>query len=298
MCRNTEKITTPIENYMFTDTLVESEITNLIQSALLEDIRGGDVTTESLIGRESKARAVWIAKQDGVVAGLEIAKKVFCQLDNNLDWNTIFKDGDWVKKGNVLAEMSGLCRAILMGERVALNFAQRMSGIATETAMFVQQIEGLPAIILDTRKTVPGMRALDKYAVKAGGGQNHRMGLYDMVMIKDNHIVTAGGIKNAVSFVKEKHPEHIIEVEITSLEEADQAIAAGADIIMLDNMPPEIMKEVVLRVEGRTKTEASGNISLHNVREVAETGVDYISVGALTHSVSAFDISQKIKEII
>ncbi len=283
---------------MFTDTLVESEITNLIQSALLEDIRGGDVTTESLIGRESKARAVWIAKQDGVVAGLEIAKKVFCQLDNNLDWNTIFKDGDWVKKGNVLAEMSGLCRAILMGERVALNFAQRMSGIATETAMFVQQIEGLPAIILDTRKTVPGMRALDKYAVKAGGGQNHRMGLYDMVMIKDNHIVTAGGIKNAVSFVKEKHPEHIIEVEITSLEEADQAIAAGADIIMLDNMPPEIMKEVVLRVEGRTKTEASGNISLHNVREVAETGVDYISVGALTHSVSAFDISQKIKEII
>jgi len=283
---------------MFTDTLVESEITNLIQSALLEDIRGGDVTTESLIGRESKARAVWIAKQDGVVAGLEIAKKVFCQLDNNLDWNTIFKDGDWVKKGNVLAEMSGLCRAILMGERVALNFAQRMSGIATETAMFVQQIEGLPAIILDTRKTVPGMRALDKYAVKAGGGQNHRMGLYDMVMIKDNHIVTAGGIMNAVSFVKEKHPEHIIEVEITSLEEADQAIAAGADIIMLDNMPPEIMKEVVLRVEGRTKTEASGNISLHNVREVAETGVDYISVGALTHSVSAFDISQKIKEII
>lgn len=207
------------------------------------------------------------------------------------------KDGSEVGRGDEIVKMKGTCRAILTAERIALNIAQRMSGIATETSRYVQAIKDFPAKILDTRKTVPGMRKLDKYAVVVGGGTNHRMGLFDLAMIKDNHIVAAGGIKGAVQNVRERHPEIRIEVETTTLKQVKEALSAGADIIMLDNMDIGAMQEAVSLIDNKAETEASGNITLENVREVAQTGVNYISVGALTHSVKAFDISQQIQKI-
>lgn len=278
--------------------LSDEHITGLIKRALEEDINTGDITTNAVVDDFTSATAVWFAKQDGVVSGLKIAERVFRMLDRNIEWRPQVSDGDAIWKGDPLVTLKGRCRAILTGERVALNFAQRMSGIATAASKLVKELDGLPARILDTRKTVPGLRILDKYAVASGGGMNHRMGLYDLAMIKDNHIVAAGSIARAVECVRKHNPGKKIEVETTSLQQADEALKAGADIIMLDNMSLDLMKQAVQHIAGRAKTEASGNITLKRVRNVAETGVDYISAGALTHSVEAFDITQRIEEII
>ena len=270
----------------------------LINRALEEDIGTGDVTTNSIISEQKKARAVWIAKQDGVIAGLKVAESVFRQLDGKISWKPKVDDGDSVESGQILVDFEGHGRAILSAERVALNFAQRMSGIATKTAKMADILKGYPVKLLDTRKTVPGLRRLDKMAVKKGGGFNHRIGLHDMALVKENHIRAAGGIKKAVDNIRDLYPDVKIEVETTNLKEVDEALAAGADMIMLDNMPTETMRIAVERINKRAETEASGNMTSERLKEVAETGVDYISVGALTHSVEAFDISQQIIEIL
>ena len=271
------------------------ELEYIIDHAFREDIGGGDITTNNLVPENSIAKASMTAKADGVIAGLPIAEKVFKKIDPKLIWNPLVKDGDTIKKGDIIVEMQGSFRALLTGERLALNLMQRMSGIASETAKYVAEVNHTNVQILDTRKTVPGLRTLDKYAVKAGGGTNHRIGLYDLVMIKDNHIKIAGGIQTAVEQIKKSVPSHIkIEVETTNIEEVKEALQAGADIIMLDNMSNEAMSEAVKIVNGRAKTEASGNMNLERLKGVAETGVDFISIGALTHSVKALDISQNI----
>jgi nicotinate-nucleotide pyrophosphorylase (carboxylating) len=274
-----------------------NRLDELITQSLQEDVGDGDITTGSVVAAGTRAEAVWIAKQDGIIGGLGIAEIVFRKLDPDLEWKACFSEGESVKSGNTLVEMTGSCRAVLTAERLALNLVQRISGIATATAGVVKQLDGTGTQVLDTRKTVPGLRVLDKYGVRIGGGRNHRMGLYDLAMIKDNHIVAAGGILQAVKKVRSAHPEVEIEVETTSLAEVEEALSAGADIIMLDNMPPERMARAVKQIDGRCRTEASGNITPETVREVARTGVDYISIGALTHTVTAFDISQKIKRI-
>ncbi|HKK44944.1 MAG TPA: carboxylating nicotinate-nucleotide diphosphorylase [Balneolaceae bacterium] len=272
-------------------------IDELIQRAFEEDIKSGDITTDAIINKGRQADAVWCTKEQGIIAGLDIAKAVFRALDPKLEWHPKVEDGDHVASGQLIVEISGSCRAILSAERTALNLAQRMSGIATKTHRLVEAIAGYPAKILDTRKTVPGLRQLDKYAVVAGGGTNHRMGLFDMALIKDNHIVAAGSIAKAVEMVQTQHPNVKIEVETTSLDEVNEALSAKADLIMLDNMNTDMMREAVTLIDGKAKTEASGNITLQRVKEVAKTGVDYISVGALTHSVKAFDISQTLRKI-
>lgn len=269
---------------------------NLIDQALGEDIGSGDITTNALIPESMLTTATMVAKADGIIAGMEVAEAVFKTLSPDVDWRPMVKDGTFVRKGTLLVEMSGSFRALLSGERLALNFLQRMSGIATMTHLFVEQVANFGTKILDTRKTVPGLRLLDKYAVKAGGGKNHRIGLYDMVLIKDNHIKVAGGIKNAVTQVRRQSPAHIkIEVETTTLEEVLEALEMKADIIMLDNMTNDTMKKCVDLIQHRALVEASGNMNMERVREVAATGVDFISIGALTHSVVALDISMNIK---
>ncbi|MDQ2178626.1 carboxylating nicotinate-nucleotide diphosphorylase [Marinifilum sp. D714] len=271
------------------------ELEYIIEHAFREDIGDGDITTNNLVPENSAAKASMTAKADGVIAGLPIAEKVFKKLDPNLIWKPLVQDGDTIEKGQVIVEMQGSFRALLTGERLALNLMQRMSGIASETAKYVAEVKHTSVQILDTRKTVPGLRTLDKYSVKTGGGTNHRIGLYDLVMIKDNHIKVAGGIAPAVEQIRKSIPNHIkIEVETTNIEEVKEALSAGADIIMLDNMSNEAMTEAVQLVDGKAKTEASGNMSLERLKGVAETGVDFISIGALTHSVTALDISQNI----
>ncbi|GET20949.1 carboxylating nicotinate-nucleotide diphosphorylase [Prolixibacter denitrificans] len=266
-----------------------------IDYALNEDIGDGDITTNAVIPGEMQTTATMTAKADGVVAGLPVAERVFRKLNPDIEWTTYIEDGSFVKKGDVLVQVKGSFRALLTGERLALNFLQRMSGIASETSRYVKAVEEYKTEILDTRKTVPGLRLLDKYAVKMGGGTNHRIGLYDMVMIKDNHIKVAGGITEAVEAIRPTISDNIkIEVETTNLEEVKEAIAAGADIIMLDNMDNETMKRAVELVNGRAKVEASGNMTLERLKGVAATGVDFISIGALTHSVTALDISMNI----
>ncbi len=268
----------------------------VIDYALNEDIGTGDITTSLLIPSDLEARATMVAKSSGVIAGLAVAEYIFRTLNPDIIWNTFVKDGDKVVKGDLLLEISGSYRALLTGERLALNFLQRMSGIATLTAECVSSVAGYNAKILDTRKTVPGLRLLDKYAVLMGGGTNHRIGLYDMVLIKDNHIKVAGGITQAVSQIKKGLTPGIqIEVETTNMDEVHQALDAGVDIIMLDNMTTEVMAECVKVIAGRAKVEASGNMTLERLEQVAATGVDYISIGALTHSVTAFDISMNIE---
>jgi len=277
--------------------LIEQNVVDeLIRWAFEEDIKDGDITTNAIFDEDQQANAVWRTKQPGIVAGLDVARAVFQALDAELEWFSKVEDGTRVKAGQRIVEMQGSCRAILTAERTALNLAQRMSGIATRTYQLVNAISDYKAKILDTRKTVPGLRQLDKYAVVAGGGTNHRMGLYDMALIKDNHIVASGGIETAVKMVRNQHPEVKIEVETTSLEEVKEALSVGVDIIMLDNMSTALMKEAVALIGDKAKTEASGNITLQRIKEVAQTGVDYISVGALTHSVEAFDISQQFKK--
>lgn len=272
-------------------------VQDLIDQAFKEDIGTGDVTTNAIVSSSQKAEAIWRSKEKGVVAGLNIARLVYEQLDPQIECHPKVNDGDKVDAGSEIILMKGSGRALLTAERIALNIVQRMSGIATKTRKFVEAVESYPAKILDTRKTVPGLRQLDKYAVKEGGGTNHRIGLYDLAMIKDNHIVAAGSISKAVEQVRKHDSKIRIEVETTNLQQVKEAVSAGADIIMLDNMSPELMSEAVALIDGRAETEASGNITIETVSEVAETGVDYISVGALTHSVKAFDISQQVQKI-
>ena len=269
----------------------------LIELALREDVGDGDITTDNIIPAETRRKAKMVAKADGVVAGLPIAEMVFRSLDKQLAWNVLTPEGSRVKKGDVMVEFEGTYRALLTGERTALNFLQRMSGIATMSAKYADAVKDFKTVILDTRKTLPGFRMLDKYAVKTGGASNHRIGLYDMAMIKDNHIEVAGGITKAVNAVRSNiKPGIQIEVETTTLAQVQEAIDAGADIIMLDNMNTETMKKGVELIAGRAKVEASGNMTLERLREVAATGVDFISIGALTHSVSALDISQRLED--
>jgi nicotinate-nucleotide pyrophosphorylase (carboxylating) len=270
-------------------------IDRIISNALAEDICWGDVTTDSTIPDITVIEGTFIAKAEGIVCGMEICRRVFEIIDESIIFQAFLKDGQRVLKGDVIAKINGNARSILKGERTALNFFQRMSGIATITDKFVSQISDLKAKIVDTRKTAPGLRILDKYSVKAGGGFNHRFNLSDMVLIKDNHIKAAGGITPAVEAAK-KHSSHAvkIEVEVESIRELIEAMEAGADIVMLDNMTLDMMKEAVSIAKGKVLIEASGNMALEgerNVRAVAETGVDLISVGALTNSVAALDIS-------
>ena len=268
----------------------------VIDFALNEDLGSGDITTNALIPYDLQAKATMVAKSTGVIAGLAIAEYVFKTLDKNVLWKTFINDGDHVTKGELILEISGSYRALLSGERLALNFLQRMSGIATMTANYNDQLVGTDVKILDTRKTVPGLRLLDKYAVRIGGGTNHRIGLYDMVLIKDNHIKVAGSITRAVGQIKKNIPTGIkIEVETTTIAEVNEALAAGADIIMLDNMDNNMMRECVKIINKQAKVEASGNMTIERLRDVAETGVDFISIGALTHSVTALDISMNIE---
>lgn len=271
-------------------------IDSILESALREDIGDGDITTNSLIPVEAKTSATLTTKASGVIAGLEIAEQVFKKLDSNIIWKKFVNDGDVVAKGTLIAKVEGSFRALLTGERTALNFLQRMSGIATATSIFVNAVKESNTKILDTRKTVPGLRLLDKYAVAAGGGTNHRIGLFDMVMIKDNHIKVAGSITRAVNEVRSKISSSIkIEVETTTLEEVKEALTVHPDVIMLDNMDNETMSKAVKLIDHSAKVEASGNMTLQRIRNVAATGVDFISIGALTHSVSALDISMNIE---
>jgi len=270
-------------------------IDKLIDLAIEEDIAGGDITTNAIIPVEAKAAAEMKAKADGVVAGLDIIKRVFERFETGITWQPLVADGTAVQKGDIILRVEASYRTLLLGERLALNILQRMSGIATETAKYVKELAGSHTRLLDTRKTAPGLRVLDKLAVHLGGGCNHRMGLYDMIMLKDNHIKIAGGIPNAIRQARANLPLSIkLEVETTTLEEVQQALDNGADIIMLDNMDNETMTAAVRLVAGRAKTEASGNMNLARLKAVAATGVDYISVGALTHSVKALDISMNI----
>jgi nicotinate-nucleotide pyrophosphorylase (carboxylating) len=277
----------------------ENLINKLIDLGIEEDINTGDITTESIIPATMNAVATMTAKQEGVVSGLEIVKMVYDRFQQDVVFTPYFKDGDRVNKGDVILKIEATYPTLLRGERLSLNIFQRMCGIATETAKYVKELAGTQTELLDTRKTAPGLRVLDKLAVKHGGGTNHRMGLYDMAMIKDNHIKMAGGITKAVEQVRSRIAEGIkIEVEATNLDEVKEAIAAGADIIMLDNMGNEAMAEAVATIKAANKgikTEASGNMSIPRLIEVAATGVDYISVGALTHTVKAMDISMNIQ---
>lgn len=271
-------------------------VDKIIRNALEEDMPYGDITTDMLIDPTEISRAVFITKEDGVVAGLDVAGRVFEILDNKVIFTKIVQDGQKVEKGSILAEVTGNTAALLKGERTALNLLQRLSGIATRTNEFIRRVEGLDVKIVDTRKTTPGLRILEKYAVRMGGGVNHRYSLSDGVLIKDNHIAAAGSIKNAVEVARKKLPHTMkIEVETETIEQVKEALEAGADIIMLDNMSIEMMKEAVKLINKKVLVEASGNVTLENVREVAQTGVDIISSGSLTHSVKALDISMRIR---
>jgi nicotinate-nucleotide pyrophosphorylase (carboxylating) len=273
-------------------------LARLIRIALDEDIGPGDITTGAALRGDETGIARATAKTEMVVAGIDIFGEVFLLLDSSLSFTARRRDGETVKKGDLLAEVSGNLASILTAERVALNLFQRMSGIATMTRRYSEAISGTRAKILDTRKTAPGLRILDKQAVRAGGGHNHRFALYDGVLIKDNHIAAAGGIGPAVKRVREQVPHTLkIEVEVKDMAELEEALAAGADTILLDNMGLPEMARAVHRVAGKIPLEASGNMTLERVREVAATGVDLISVGALTHSVTAADISLNVIQV-
>lgn len=271
----------------------EAEIQACLKRALEEDIGPGDVTTNSIVPRNASIRGQIIAKQAGIVAGLDIARQVFLLLDSEVDFRAKVEEGARVEERTILAEIAGSARAMLSGERTALNFLGRMSGIATLTRQFVDAVEGTSARILDTRKTAPGLRVIDKLAVRRGGGENHRRGLFDMVLIKDNHIDFAGSSAEAFTRARAATSGLEIEIEARTLEEVIQALDLGAERILLDNMTLEQMRAAVRLTSARARLEASGNINAGNVRAIAETGVDFISVGALTHSAPVFDVSLK-----
>jgi nicotinate-nucleotide pyrophosphorylase (carboxylating) len=281
--------------------LSTEEIRQAVKLALSEDIGSGDVTTLATVPEETSAAAVIRAREPLVVAGLALAEAAFRQLSDAVQITRVMQDGRRAVSGNVLLQISGPARALLSAERVALNFVQRLSGVATLTAQFVEAIKGTNAKILDTRKTTPGWRRLEKYAVTCGGGQNHRLGLFDMILIKDNHLAalknaSPNSIAAAVKGARTKYPNLKVEVEADTLEQVEQAVAAGADFVLLDNMNLDQLRLAVEKCRGHTKTEASGGVSLATVRAIAETGVDFISVGALTHSARAVDIGLDFSE--
>jgi nicotinate-nucleotide pyrophosphorylase (carboxylating) len=276
---------------MTLNTTATNDIIETIRHALAEDIGVGDVTTQSIVPANATMRGHIIAKQAGIVAGLDIAKKVYLELDPKVEFQSNVDEGSLVQEHQILSVISGYARSLLTAERTALNFLGRMSGIATLTHQFVEAVAGTKAVILDTRKTVPGLRTFDKLAVARGGGQNHRIGLYDMILIKDNHIDYAGSITNAVASARKVHSGLEIEVETRTLADVGEALALGVERVLLDNMSPELMRLAVEMNNGRAKLEASGNVTLETVRRIAETGVDYISIGALTHSPRVFDVS-------
>jgi nicotinate-nucleotide pyrophosphorylase (carboxylating) len=283
-----------------TEQLTEKQLDKIIDLALAEDIARGDITSQALIPPDLSSRALLLVKEDGVLAGIEVAASVFRRVDPSLEVEVLVKDGTVIKPGDVVGSVTGSVSGILKAERTALNFLQRLSGIASLTARYVTETGGTKTEIYDTRKTTPGLRFLEKYAVRMGGGQNHRLHLGDAVLIKDNHIAalraTGLDLKDIVAKARRNTPEGVtIEVEVTSTAEAREALKTGADIIMLDNMNIEEMSEVVKLAAGRARIEASGGITLDNVRCVARTGVDIISVGALTHSYRALDISLELE---
>ena len=264
----------------------------ILRHALEEDIGTGDVTTQATIQPGVQASAELVAKEDFILSGIDVAQRVFHLLSLETAFEKLIEDGQSVKRGDVLAWLKGDAAVLLQGERVALNFLQRMCGVATLTAAFVKQIEDTGAVVVDTRKTTPGLRVLEKYSVRMGGGGNHRMALYDAVLIKENHVSAAGGIASAVSRARQSVPHtQKIEVEVRDQAEVDEALDAGADILLLDNMSTEELRSAVEMINGRAVTEASGGVNLETIREIAETGVQLISVGALTHSYHAVDIS-------
>ncbi|MEN8687442.1 MAG: carboxylating nicotinate-nucleotide diphosphorylase [Desulfuromonadales bacterium] len=264
----------------------------ILRRALEEDIGTGDVTTLATIQPGVQASAELVAKEDFILSGIDVAQRVFLLISPETAFEKLIEDGQSVKRGEVLAWIKGDAAVLLQGERVALNFLQRMSGVATLTAEFVKQVEDTGAVVVDTRKTTPGLRVLEKYSVRMGGGGNHRMALYDAVLIKENHIAAAGGIASAVSRARQSVPHtQKIEVEVRDQAEVAEALDAGADILLLDNMSTEELRTAVKTIDGRAETEASGGVSLETIREIAETGVQLISVGALTHSYRAVDIS-------
>jgi len=267
---------------------------DFIKRSFQEDIGTGDITTLSTVPEGTQISGRFIAKESGIICGIEVARAVFDYADKNIEFSCSFKDGELVKKGDIIGTISGDAASVLKGERLALNLMQRMSGIATNTNEAVKKVEGFKAKIADTRKTTPGLRVFEKYAVKVGGGSNHRFNLADGVLIKDNHIKAAGGITKAIEAAKKNAPHTLkIEVEVETIDQLKEALKAGADIIMLDNMDNETMTEAVKIADGRAILEASGNMGEKDLVEVAKTGVDIISIGALTHSVKALDISLK-----
>jgi nicotinate-nucleotide pyrophosphorylase (carboxylating) len=270
---------------------MELTIDTLVEEWLAEDVGDGDLTTEHLIPAETSCEAALLVKEPGVVCGLEVAEAAFPQVS----FDALVADGDVVQGGTEVALLSGPARPILTGERTALNLLGRLSGIATLTRRFVDAIEGTGAEILDTRKTTPGLRALEKYAVRCGGGRNHRFGLDDGILVKDNHLRAAGGVRPAVELLRAAGTGLPIEVEAETLDDVREAVAAGAEQILLDNMSPALMREAVELVDGKATLEASGGVTLDTVREIAETGVDFISVGALTHSARSLDVSLEIE---
>lgn len=279
---------------MYNMATMKINVDELLWLALKEDITSEDLTTNAIMREDKIGEAQLICKQDGVIAGLQVFERVFHLLDEKTQVEMYFKDGDRVKNGDLLAKVTGDIRTILTGERVALNYLQRMSGIATHTRKMVDLLGDAKTKLLDTRKTTPNMRIFEKYAVKVGGGTNHRYNLSDGILIKDNHIGAAGGIKEAVALAKEYAPfVRKIEVEVENLEQVKEALEAGADIIMLDNMDNATMKEAVQLIDGRAETECSGNVTAERVKEIIETGVDYVSCGALTHSSAIMDVSLK-----
>ena len=272
--------------------LVPEDYLPLVQAALAEDIGDGDATTMALVPEDAIATAAMIAREPLVMAGADLALAVFQQMDERVEFGIEIFDGQQAALGQALLRVQGPARALLTAERTTLNFIQRLAGVATLTARFVEQIADTGAQILDTRKTTPGWRALEKYAVTCGGGKNHRLGLYDQVMIKDNHFAALDGdIAKAVALAREASPGLKIEVEADTAEQAQVAADAGADVILLDNMSCEELRDAIAQIDGRAKTEASGGVTLETVREIAETGVDFISVGALTHSAPSVDIA-------
>jgi len=272
------------------------KVVDLINRSLSEDIGHGDITSRAILEPGKVTSAELIAKEDLVICGLWVFEKTFTELEPTIIVKNYFNEGDYIEKGKKIAKLKGLAEPILSAERTALNFLQRLSGVATMTQKFINEVKHTKAIILDTRKTVPGIRILDKHAVKTGGGENHRLGLFDMILIKENHISEAGGIKKAVKKVFNKFGnKYKVEVEIRNLNELKEALPLKVDRILLDNMSLDDMTKAVKISKGKTKLEASGNVTLENVKAIAETGVDYISVGLLTHSVKAADLSLLIK---
>jgi nicotinate-nucleotide pyrophosphorylase (carboxylating) len=279
----------------------KQDLLPVVKAALAEDFGDGDHTTLATIPQDATGRARLVAKEAGVIAGIDVARMVFEEVDPNLHFEAFLADGDRVAPGTEVFEVAGSSGAILSAERLSLNFLQRMSGIATATARMVKEVEGTNAVILDTRKTTPNLRLMEKYAVKAGGGGNHRFGLFDLMMIKDNHIDFAGGLRQAVEACKEylrKHNKELkIEVEVRTFEELKEVMETdGVDRVMLDNFSPDDVRSALKIIAGKFETEASGGITLHTVRAYAETGVDFISVGALTHHIKSLDLSLKARK--